>query len=345
MKTLLLIAETETEESIGGKFLRAAKSSEIRRSWRTRCCYTSPATHHSPSMNKLTGKLFYRIADKRSWEWWEFQQKLEQEIRLTKPSLILVTGILPLRQQVFKAARECGSYFSNYLTDDPWNRIHKRRSFIINLPEYDHIFSTKEELREKLRNHGAKSTSWLPFAYEPEFHKPPEFNTKIYRETPDILFIGTGAHERLQWLNALSEIPNVSRHIHGNGWKGVKPKNWEIKPSATGEQYCKVLYNAKITLGILRQANRDLSTMRSYEIGAIGACGLYQDTTEHRTLLPDYPEEGFFKTPAQLRGRVISLLNDPELRNQLREQAMESIRQPQNTYLERLKSIIKQLEK
>ena len=78
----------------------------------------------------------------------------------------------------------------NYLTDDPWNPNHNRKSFIKNISHYDPIFSTKEALRKKLKNHGAKATSWLPFAYEPEFHKPPDFNTKIYQETPDLLFIG-----------------------------------------------------------------------------------------------------------------------------------------------------------
>ena len=85
--------------------------------------------------------------------------------------------------------------------------------------------------------------------------------------------------------------------------------------------------------------------MRSYEIGAIGACGLYQDTTEHRMLLPTYPEHGFFNTPEQLRIRVQGLLDDARLRIKLRRLAMQEICKPQNTYLERLKQIIEQYQK
>ena len=59
-----------------------------------------------------------------------------------------------------------------------------------------------------------------------------------------------------------------------------------------GEDYCKAINGAKVVLGLVREANGDQSTDRSYEIGAIGGCGLYQDTIEHRQLLQNYPDEG-----------------------------------------------------
>ena len=62
MKNLLLIAETKTDESLGGKLLRASRQGEINNRWKTFCSYTSPATHHSPSMQTLKGKLFYYYA-------------------------------------------------------------------------------------------------------------------------------------------------------------------------------------------------------------------------------------------------------------------------------------------
>ena len=36
-------------------------------------------------------------------------------------------------------------------TDDPWNPIHKRNKFISNLKQYDHIFSTKDELAKTVK--------------------------------------------------------------------------------------------------------------------------------------------------------------------------------------------------
>ena len=81
--------------------------------------------------------------------------------------------------------------------------------------------------------------------------------------------------------------------------------------------------------------------MRSYEIGAIGACGLYQDTCEHRNLLTGYPDIGFFKTPNELRSRVMLLLQNQELRQDLRVIAAKAVRKPENSYKSRLEQILR----
>tara|TARA_B100002051_G_scaffold166766_1_gene157529 strand:+ start:1558 stop:2595 length:1038 start_codon:yes stop_codon:yes gene_type:complete len=341
VKKLLLIGETLTHEGIGGKFLRALQSEDIAEEWTSYVQYTSSAINYSPSMSTLRGKLFYRMFDKRSLEWWGFQRKLLKVIATYEPDLILVTGILPISSQVFTAARESGSYFVNYLTDDPWNPIHKRNSFIKNISKYDHIFSTKQNLRQRLKSHGASSTSWLPFAFEPMNHEPPENVRPDLYESPDLIFVGTGAKERVKWLTPLADIPQISRQIYGNNWKNIKVPNWDVAAPVTGKDYCSVLYHAKITLGILREANHDLSTMRSYEIGAIGACGLYQDTYEHRNLLQGYPDVGFFKTPNELRSRVMLLLQNAALRQDLRAIAAKAIRKSEHTYKARLKQILR----
>jgi spore maturation protein CgeB len=107
-----------------------------------------------------------------------------------------------------------------------------------------------------------------------------------------------------------------------------------------GEDYSRAIGSARVVLGLLRQANGDLSTDRSYEIGAIGGCGLYQDTSEHRALLENYPDGGFFKDPAELRARVEALLSDPELQQQLRQGGAKALGRPEHTYGARLRTIL-----
>ena len=334
---LLLVADTSTREALGSKFLRGARTAGLDPERDLVLAYNSPAEAYSPSMKRLRGKLFYRIADRRSWEWWGFQRDLVSLIREHKPRLVLVTGILPLASNVFKVVHSNGGRIANYLTDDPWNPIHRRHCFIRNLCEYDHIFSTKEALRTRLENAGAPSTSWLPFAFDPELHQKPDG----YNETgPDILFIGTGAKERLTWLRALEDLPVACRKIHGNNWERIRIPGWEKDGAVIGEKYCELIASAKIVLGLLRRANGDLSTDRSYEISAIGGCGLYEDTTEHRNLFKDYPEAGFFKNPQELREKALQLLANPRQRALLREKGHEAIKSQGNTYGDRLKEIV-----
>jgi len=303
-----------------------------------RVTYTSPAAAYSPSMQRLRGKIFFRLADRRSWEWWKFQHELLNQIHQFKPRLVLITGVLPIRRRIFEEIHNHGGLVVNYLTDDPWNPIHRRRSFLRNLPLYDHIFSTKKALRRRLENAGTPSTSWLPFAYDPMLHQAVQ--KTLNTNNPVVVFVGTGAEERLPWLAALEDLPGVVRRIHGNNWEGFDTPGWEKQSAVTGEGYCSVIQNADIVLGLLRKANRDRSTDRSYEIGAIGGCGLYQDSREHRELLPKYPNEGFFKTPKQLQERVQHLMAHPSLRDQLRKLGSEAMRKPGNTYAARLQTML-----
>ena len=116
---------------------------------------------------------------------------------------------------------------------------------------------------------------------------------------------------------------------------------WLAKiPEVPGEDYCKAISGAKIVLGLLRAANGDLSADRSYEIGAIGGCGLYQDTKEHRDLLPGYPDIGFFKDPDELREKVQKLIGDENIQSKMRTIGSQAMQKQGNTYSDRLKTML-----
>lgn len=330
---VLLLGDTSVPEALGSKFLRASKPIGLD----LQVAYSSPAPQFSPSMARKRGKVFYRLADRRSWEWWGFQRQLLEQIKANSPQLVLVTGILPLSHAVFTTIHARGGRIVNYLTDDPWNPIHRRRCFLSNLPHYDHIFSTKQALRQRLEASGVPSTSWLPFAYDPYLHHPPQQSTSA---GADVLFVGTGAEERLPWLNAISSLRGVNCQLHGNNWDRYPTPGWQRGSSVTGEAYCDAIGSARIVLGLLRQANGDLSTDRSYEIGAIGGCGLYQDSSEHRVLLAGYPDEGFFSNPVELKTCVAHLLGKPELQQRLRALGAEALQSSHHTYAARLRSIL-----
>jgi len=337
---LLMLADTATPEALGSKFLAGAGAAGLANG-ELAVAYTSAVPSFSPSMARLRGKIFYRLADRRSWEWWGFQRHLLMRIEALQPRLVLVTGILPLAPSVFEAVHRQGGRIVNYLTDDPWNPIHRRRCFLANLRRYDHIFSTKKALRQQLDAAGARSTSWLPFAYDPSQHTPPATDpSDAEHYAVDVAFIGTGAPERLAWLAALADLPGLRRRIYGNSWKGLRTPGWEQHGAVTGESYSRAIHGAKVVLGLLRQANGDLSTDRSYEIGAIGGCGLYKDSEEHRALLPDYPDVGFFNTPDQLREHALAILADPSLQAQLRQLGSAALRRPEHTYAARLRTIL-----
>ena len=139
-------------------------------------------------------------------------------------------------------------------------------------------------------------------------------------------------------------MPGLRRRIYGNSWQGLTTPGWEQHGAVTGETYARAISGARLVLGLLRQANGDLSTDRSYEIGAIGGCGLYKDSEEHRALLPDYPEQGFFRDPAELRRHALAILADPALQETLRQKGALALRRPEHTYGARLRTILEWAE-
>ena len=334
---MLLVADTKTHEALGSKFMRGAVDAGIDPTKEIITAYNSPNVIYSPSMRRKIGKLFYRLADRRSIEWWEFQREVKGLILRHEPRLVLVTGTTALAPEIFREVQRYGGRIVNYLTDDPWNSIHRRRSFLRTLDQYDHVFSTKKALMKRLERHGVKSTSWLPFAYDPSIHHPA---VKDKEHEVDVVFVGTGARERLKWLDAIATIPGLTCRIHGNSWERYSTPGWEQCGEVVGEMYCKALGSARIALGLLREANGDLSTDRSYEIGAIHACGIYQDTPEHRKLLAGYPEEGFFKTPEELKERVEKILRDQELQERMRSIGAARLSSDKDTYGARLRHIL-----
>ena len=264
---LLLLADTSSSEALGSKLLQGAAQAGLAET-DVAVAYLSAVPTFSPSMARLRGKVFYRLADRRSWEWWGFQRQLLQRIELLRPRLILVTGILPLDPAVFAAVHRQGGTIVNYLTDDPWNPNHRRRSFLSNLADYDHIFSTKQALQGRLRAAGATSTSWLPFAYDPTLHRPPSAQPDdAERFAVDVAFVGTGAGERLPWLAALADVPGLRRRIYGNSWQGLTTPGWEQHGAVTGETYARAISGARLVLGLLRQASGMMPTVSLTEEG------------------------------------------------------------------------------
>jgi spore maturation protein CgeB len=100
---------------------------------------------------------------------------------------------------------------------------------------------------------------------------------------------------------------------------------------------------AKISLCLVRRANRDGHVMRTFEAAVSGACMLVEYTDEHREI---FGHDGdcvlFFKNFSDLVARAKWLINHPEERIRLRKAVFNKIhRDGCNSYFHRLKYILK----
>jgi spore maturation protein CgeB len=331
---ILIIGNTSEIYHLGSMLVRAAQALDV--SVVTR---DIGGKTYSPSLNHLWGKMFYKLSDKRPVEWWSFNRETARLILEARPTLIVVTGLLPLSKPVFTAAHEVGATITNYLTDSPWNLRNGSASFFRNLPLYDWIFSTKTSLLAKLREAGAKQVEFLPFAFDPTLHHVPLESVEP-AHFPDVCLIGAADGGRVQLVKQF--LPHFSGHLglYGGYWN----KDPQLKEFYRGivlrEAFCQTVHGTRINIGLVRVANGDGHSMRSYEIPACGGLGIYQDTVEHRDMFKDYPDYGFFNSPQDLAQKCEWLLKKTVEQEEMRKLSMALVANDCNSYTARLGQIL-----
>src|SRR5262249_30486650 len=99
---------------------------------------------------------------------------------------------------------------------------------------------------------------------------------------------------------------------------------------------------AKITLVLVRRANRDGHVMRTFEAAACRTCMLVEDTPEHRSFFGAEGEcVAYFDTIQQMVGQAQTLLCDEGLRRRLAGAAYQRIVvEGRHTYVDRLRTML-----
>lgn len=281
--------------------------------------------------------LNWRIRDHRPIHLHSFSKKVEARCREFRPGAILVTGTSPPTVHALDQIGRKGIKRINFLTDDPWNKSLGSKWFFSALPQYDFIFSSRKANLSDLQNCCSAKIEYLPFAYAPYIHYPDQLG----ESSPDIYFAGNADADRASLMGGLIE-QGLNLELYGSYWnrfRGTCPAN---RGRASLETIRKLSASAKVSLALVRRANRDGHAMRSYELPAFRACILAEDTQEHRDL---YGKEGdavlYFDSPVKLVEKTRWLLSHPEERLSLRARCYERVvAQGRNTYKDRLVSIL-----
>ncbi len=259
-----------------------------------------------------------------------------------RPRWVLVTGIAPVEAGVLKKVSAQGALTINYLTDDPWNPGHKNPWFMKALAEYDLVFSPRRSNIGDLEKFGCKKTAYLPFAYAPEIHFPPapSADAGAHGLDSDVLFVGAADKDRLPYMHSLIRA-GFKTALYGAYWDRFR----QTRSAARGIAYAETLRlataSAKVCVCLVRRANRDGHCMRTFEIPAIGACMLAEDTAEHREI---FGAEGknvlYFDTPETMTRKAAYLTAHEDERSKMAEAAHALITGGRHAYKNRLAAML-----
>ncbi len=292
--------------------------------------------------NFLLRQIKWRLLDRRPVGLEAFSRKTAEFFRSKKHDFLLATGLAPLTAEALSEIGGTGVVRAVYLTDDPFNPVHGSKWFFKALPLYDLVFTGRKANMGDLKGAGCARVEYLPFGYAPEIHFP-EAPTEAEKEKYDcdVSFVGGADADRVPYLAALI-AGGLKVKVYGGYWNRYPSTRGSWEGFVLDSPLRKSVSGSKTCLCLVRRANRDGHVMRTFELAAMGACILAEDTEEHREIYGG-PEEGtveYFKDIPDLVQKARALSNDPSRRESMRKKAHERITQGANTYEDRLKTIL-----
>jgi spore maturation protein CgeB len=257
----------------------------------------------------------------------------------TKPDVVLTTGHAPLARDHIERLRGLGIKVINYSTDDPWNPAQRADWFLSALPAYDAVFTPRTANLDDFRHIGVRSVHYLPFAYDPDVHRPWPENAPAGPPC-DVLFVGGCDPDRLPLITGLIDA-GINVALFGGYWNRFA-KTIPYSRGIAGQDVIRAASAAaKICLCLVRRANRDGNTMRSFEAAAIGGCILAEDTPDHRELFgSDDDAVRYFATNSEMIRRAKFLLANSSDRHRLSLRLRQRTIGRHDTYSDRLKGML-----
>jgi spore maturation protein CgeB len=257
---------------------------------------------------------------------------------------VLTTGCAPLDRSHIERLRELGVRLINYSTDDPWNPAQRADWFLSALPAYDAVFTPRHANIENFVRCGVRAVRYLPFGYDPEVHRP--WSDDLPAGAPsDVLFVGGCDSDRLPLISALID-EGLQVALIGGYWGRHAKTRAHWRGIANQDEIRSVSAAARICLCLVRRANRDGHTMRSFEAAAIGGCILAEGTADHREFFgPNDYAVRFFETAPEMVQQAKLLVADADIRHRLSCQLRKKFNGGGHTYADRLMTMLASFEK
>lgn len=331
--SILLVGNPQPTH-IGGHWLEAARHLGQRASLAD--------VNEASAAPRLLRMLWWHLLGHRPPRLASFSASLVRRCAVEKPKLVLTTGLAPVSAGALRQLREMGITVANFLTDDPWNRWHRAPWFMKGLRSYHHIFTPRHANEPELHGLRGPVIHYLPFAYAPEIHFPPSLSLEERNQwRSGLLFVGGADGERISIMEELARRGLVPS-LWGGGWTRHTSLRAHVHEHAGPEQFRNLVSCAAVNLCLVRRANRDGHSMRTFELPAIGGCMLVEDTPDHRGLFGAEGESVcYFASTDEMERQARALLASPAEQARLAAAVQRRIRtEGRHTYADRLQSIL-----
>lgn len=327
----LLIVGQSGGTNVGSSFLRSAQLLGI--------AAELLDASHAKSEYRFINSLCWRFLDKKMLRMRGFQKNLIEIAGKFTSTVLISTGMTPIDGSTINELKSQGCFCVNYSTDDPWNPLNGSSWFFRSLPHYDLICNPRYSNINDFHALGCKNVVYVPFGYD-EFLFRAESGMDDSVRAPEVLFVGCADRERVDFIESLLK-QSIPISLVGGYWDRYASVKAHALGHKSPDELSALTRAAKVNLCLVRRANRDGHVMRSFEMAALGACMVVEDTEEHRDIFgPEGECVVYFSDPHQAVAKIRMLLNQSAERRRLSLAVHARITSGGHTYTHRLQSML-----
>lgn len=172
---------------------------------------------------RIPGRIRDTVVFLQQWDVWRLNRRLLATARAFKPDLFLEAGGWNILPGTLHALKDMRIRTALWTIDAPriFEPIQKAA------PYYDFVFTGGSEAYEILEHCNVKNLHWLPFACDPDFHRPVKMSpAERQKYGCDVCFVGSGWEGlypyRRKYLEALADF---DLGIWGPGWETLPSKS------------------------------------------------------------------------------------------------------------------------
>lgn len=287
----------------------------------------------------------------RKMAWWlaghrparldAFSASVAASARRHRADVVVTTGLAPVTREILDRIHASGVRVLNFLTDDPWNPAHRAPWFLKALAAYDIVFSPRRANLDDLRQAGVRRVEYLRFGYSPTAHRPerPAADLAATFEA-DVMLAGGADPERVRTVAPLLAA-GVSVALYGGYWTRYPETRAHARGMLDEADLRHATAAARVCLGLVRRANRDGHSMRTFEVPAMRGCLLPERTDDHVDLFGDESNGAcYFSGPGDVVAAVRRLLDDAGARQRLAARTQDVVLHGHHTYADRLAAML-----
>jgi spore maturation protein CgeB len=328
----LLIVGGKDGTNVGASFARSAQALQL-----PYVFINHEVAYQAP---RLLRAIAWHLRNRMPCRLNSFSQTILTACRKVQPQYLITTGLSPINYKILQEVGDLRIKRLNFLTDDPWNKSQSASWFFKSLLQYDTVFTPRRANIQDLKSIGCRKVEYLPFAYDPEYSYSEEFDHESQNSIADVIFVGGADLERVAIINAIHNA-GMKIILYGRYWDRFTETRSLSLGQADPNKIRLATASAKVALCLVRRANRDGHVMRTFEIPAIGACMLVEDTLEHREIFGEEQQAVlYFVSISEMIEKLRWLLTHENERIRLARSARQLIVRAKNTYTDRLMQML-----